>query len=385
MRTMSVLTILALIATISAAIADDQGDHVVPFEKTELGEAHPCEAAVIVDVNRDGGPDVVCGTHWFENPSWAAHKMRELEPIDTYYNAFAEMPMDCNGDGFVDVVTCGWMNRTIEWYENPHGQEGLWEKHHIESPGNFETAMTADVDADGHMDILPNLPGGAVCWYRLDRDDSGAPLSTFTKHHISDRAGGHGLGFGDVDGDGRDDIVVGYGWFKAPEDRINGVWELKEEFQLGSASIPILVHDVNGDGRADLIWGAGHDYGLYWLEQGTDEEGKRVWTKHAIDTSFSQVHFLALVDLDQDGDPELVTGKRYKAHTGHDPGTDDPQCVYYYEMDLATAGFARHDIDVGNRTGIGLQTGVGDVNGDGKPDLACPAKSGLFLFVNLGK
>jgi hypothetical protein len=102
MRRISVLTILALIATISAASAQDQRGQVVRFEKIELGEGHPCEAAAIVDVNRDGRPDVVSGTHWFENPGWAAHKMRDLEPVDTYYNAFAEMPMDCNGDGLVD-------------------------------------------------------------------------------------------------------------------------------------------------------------------------------------------------------------------------------------------------------------------------------------------
>ena len=379
--------ILFVMLVVGGAVAAAQvlGTTGVQFQKVELGNAHPCEAAAIVDVNRDGRPDVVCGTHWFENPTWTAHKMRELEPIDTYYNAFAEMPMDCNGDGFVDLVTCGWMNQTIEWYQNPKGQSGLWEKHHIDSPGSFETSMMVDVDGDSRMDVLPNLPGKPVCWYSLDRDDSGRQFGTFMKHNVSERPGGHGLGFGDVDGDGRGDIVLSYGWFRAPEDRINGVWELKEEFQLGSASIPVLVHDVNGDGRADLIWGAAHDYGLYWLEQSKDAEGKRTWKKHEIEKSFSQVHFLALVDLDGDGDPELVTGKRYKAHNGHDPGTDDPQCVYYYEMNPATAGFERHDIDVGNRTGIGLQTGIGDVNDDGKPDLACPAKSGLFLFVNVGK
>ena len=383
---MTFVRLAAMLVVVStASVAQEPTTTGVRFQKIELGNGHPCEAAAIADVNGDGRPDVVCGTHWFENPKWTPRKMRELEPIDTYYDAFAEMPMDCNGDGFVDLVTCGWMNRTIEWYENPKGRYVLWEKHHIESPGNFETAMLADVDGDGRPDILPNLPGNPVFWYSLDRDDSGQPMGRFTKHDVSNRPGGHGLGFGDIDGDGRGDIVLSSGWFKAPEDRINGVWEFQGEFQLGSASVPILVHDVNNDGLADLIWGAAHDYGLYWFEQSKDEERKRRWTKHEIDKSFSQVHFLALVDLDGDGKPELVTGKRYKAHNGHDPGTDDPQCVYYYEMDPAGPTFERHDIDVGNRVGVGLQTGIGDVNGDGKPDLACPAKSGLFLFINTGR
>ncbi len=380
-------SILAVIlVTVSAvAVAQEQGVKSVRFQKTELGEAHPCEAAAIVDVNRDGRPDVVCGTHWFENPGWVPHKMRDLEPINGYYNAFAEMPMDCNGDGFVDVVTCGWMNKTIEWYENPQGQDGLWAQHLIELAGNVETSMMVDGDGDGQMDILPNLPGGTVFWYSLDRDASGKPAGTFTRHDVSDKKGGHGLGFGDVDGDGRGDIVLSHGWYKAPEDRLNGAWEYLQEFQLGGASVPILVHDVNNDGLPDLIWGEGHNYGLYWLEQSKGPEGNRQWTKHEIDKRFSQVHFLALVDLDGDGKPELITGKRYKAHNGNDPGSDDPQCVYYYTMDPKGPTFERHEIDVGNRAGIGLQTAIGDVNGDGKPDLACPGKSGLFLFTNMGR
>jgi len=379
--------LLLVVVTISTVAAGPEGGSppVVRFRKIELGDHHPCEAAAIVDVNRDGKLDVVCGTHWFENPSWTPHKMRDLQPIDNYYNAFAELPMDCDGDGFVDLVTCGWMNETIEWYKNPRGQYGLWEKHHIDSAGNYETAMLADVDGDGRMDILPSLPGKPVCWYSLNRDASGKPMGTFTRRNVSNRPCTHGLGFGDVDGDGRADIVLASGWFKAPVDRINGTWEFHEEFDLGGASVPILVYDVNRDGLADLIWGAGHDYGLFWLEQGKDDQGNRKWTKHEIDKSFSQVHFLALADLDGDGNLELITGKRYKAHNGGDPGTDDPQCVYYYEMNPVTATFVRHDVDVGNRTGIGLQTAIADVNGDGKLDLACPAKSGLFLFMNMGK
>ena len=94
------------------------------------------------------------------------------------------------------------------------------------------------------------------------------------------------------------------------------------------------MHDVDGDGDSDLIWGLGHNYGLFWLEQ-TTTDGQRTWEKHLIDKSWSQPHFMLMADLDNDGKDELVTGKRYYAHNGNDPGENDPRCVYYYNFDAA--------------------------------------------------
>src|SRR5262245_12312126 len=157
---------------------------------------------------------------------------------------------------------------------------------------------------------------------------------------------GHGVGFGDINGDGRGDIVGPHGWLEAPEDRRNGRWVYHQDWDLTrDASIPILVHDVDGDGDNDLIWGRGHRYGLYWLENGgtltntqarSASEGpgsqiaslsdaastaepnpkskiqnpKSSWTWRAIDTSWAQPHSIFLADLDGDKKPELVAGKR---------------------------------------------------------------------------
>src|SRR5699024_11118803 len=124
----------------------------------------------------------------------------------------------------------------------------------------------------------------------------GGPDGTFNKVIVTDSSG-HGLGFGDINGDGRGDFIINRGWLEAPKDPIEGEWRLHEEFSLGDASVPILVVDVNGDGNNDLIVGQAHDYGLHWYEQTEDPSGKRTWIKHPIDPYNSQFHTMEWVDL----------------------------------------------------------------------------------------
>ena len=143
------------------------------------------------------------------------------------------------------------------------------------------------------------------------------------------------------------------------------------------------LHDLFGHcGKIDIIFGRGHSYGLYWLEQpGTG--ANRTWIKHVIDESFSQVHALALADIDGDGEPELLAGKRYRAQDGGDPGAYDPLVVYYYKIDRKNGQFTRYPLSINGTAGAGTQFLVADLDGDGDIDIATAGKTGVHVFENL--
>jgi hypothetical protein len=200
-------------------------------------------------------------------------------------------------------------------------------------------------------------------------------------HEVSPQSYGHGIGAGDINGDGRADIITPKGWFEAPLDRRNEKWSFHPEFELGATGF-IFAVDINGDKLPDLLTSLGHDYGIFWLEQQKTANGERSWSKHVIDNSWSQAHAMTLIDLNGDGQPEVITGKRYMAHNGRDPGEQEPLGVYWYEW-LTVNGrleWKKHIIDYSTRAGGGMQIPVVDIDGDGDLDVVTAGKSGLFFF-----
>ena len=383
-------------------LADDiRRAHAVPLTLPEMqrleepGKARfarkkiadePFEAASACDVDGDGRKDIVSGDYWYAGPDFAKmFSFRTLEAISGYHDSFHDYPMDVNGDGRVDIVSGGWFGKTLVWHENPGSARtaGEWVRHEIDQPGSIETSRFWDVDGDGHVEIVPNA-GGNVVFYRLLRDASGKGTGKFDKHVAKLGGCGHGLGFGDVNGDGRGDFVIPTGWLEAPADPLEGQWQVHAGFDLPKASVPILVHDVNEDGLADIIYGNGHGYGLYWFEQRMDADGNRTWPEHAIDDRAAQYHDMLLADLDGDSRPELVTGKRYYAHNGKDPGAEDPVFVRYFDFDKKGL-FTPHTIDYGNSdeaSSVGIYFWVEDLTGNGRLDIIAPGKDGLYLFEN---
>jgi hypothetical protein len=344
------------------------------------------ESAAAFDVNNDGQIDVVSGAYWYPGPKFDKKcKIGEVPPIGEYFDDFSTIPMDCNGDGYLDFITGGWWGDNIRWRENPKGDPTKpWTEHVIAKTGNVETTRAWDIDGDGRLEIVPNTPGAPQKVYKLVTDAKGRGTGKFEEHVIYDKPSGHGLGCGDVAGNGRADIVLSKGWLEAPAKPFEQAWTFHEEFDFAAASVPILVVDVNGDGLNDLIVGQAHGYGLDWYEQ-KKERGKRKWIKHPIDPFNSQYHDMWWIDIDGDGQPELVTGKRYRAHCGHDPGEYDPVGLYYFKW--TGEGFAKQIIDFGptrQGKGCGIYFQVVDLDGDGRLDILAPGKDGLYWFKNLG-
>jgi hypothetical protein len=363
------------------------------FEKIRIGTA-TYEAASVFDVNKDGALDIVSGEYWFEGPGFTQqHKICDLKKVEDYYDDFSDYPLDVNGDGYLDIVSGGWWGETLCWRENPKGKPEPWKVHDVEKIGSIERGCFWDIDGDGTVEAVPNCPGKPFMVFQLVMDASGKGTGVFKKTVVSDTPQGHGLGFGDLNGDGRGDLVSAAGWLEAPKNPFTEKWtwrpfldaEKSEAFDCGSASVPMLVYDVNGDGLNDLIVGQAHGYGLAWYEQGKDKAGTMVFKRHDIDEHRSQYHDIRLDDIDNDGEPELITGKRYRAHQENDPGSLDPLGLYYFKINKGE--FKRCTIDygpVGEGKGAGIYFWVQDIDGNGWKDIVAPGKDGLFLFKNMG-
>jgi hypothetical protein len=390
-------TALVLAALGTASQADEP-----QWKKRDINAKSPFEAAGVFDVDNDGRLDIVSGDTWYRGPDFTeTFKVRDVARTGTYLNDFATLPFDVNGDGKTDFVTCSYFGKDVGWVENPGHPGKEWTYHPIDQPGPSEAAWAVDLDGDGTPEVLPNTVN-VVTWYKLE--DRG-PSARWKKFDFGSAAAGHGVGSGDVNGDGRIDLLTLKGWFEAPKDPAHETWPWHPEWQLGATGIQILARDVDGDGLADVVWGMGHDYGLFWQKQGKSPDGQRTWTKHEIDRGIASVHTLLWADVDGDGRAEeLLTGKRVYAHE-IEPGATDASVVAWYDFDRKAGRWAKHVIFQGEpaknppekgperdalkdfppgTAGTGLQMTAVDIDGDGDTDLVCPGKSGLYLFENLG-
>lgn len=351
----------------------------IPF-RMQMLDAGANETCALADINRDGRLDIVSGENWYENPSWTKRRFREINFTNNYVDAFSDLIVDVTGDGYPDIVTVSWFAKKIAWWKNPGKTKMAWVEQEIDKGFPNEFAFLVDIDNDGNARELLPQSGDAkfpLAWYEVK---DGA----WVKHVVSPQSYGHGIGAGDVNGDGRTDILTPKGWFEAPADPRKGAWKHHPDWDEKAHLSFLHVADINEDGKADVVTSNAHDYGIFWMEQGAD--GK--WVKHLIDDSWSQGHGLTMVDLNGDGRKDLLTGKRYMAHNGHDPGGREPLGVYWYEYRKDSAGkveWIRHVVEYGSRAGGGMQIPVADLDGDGDLDFVCAGKSGLFLFENLTK
>ena len=361
------------------------------------------------DINGDGHTDIVAGPFWYAGPDFkTAHEFYEAVPLplaDSPSNSMFSFVRDFNGDGRPDILVLGRVHKhPAVWYENTGDFAGLWPQHFVFERVRGESPCLVELRNDGVPHLMSHWEGR---WGSIAPDPQ-QPTAPWQFHPVGEDEDWpqfyHGEGVGDLNADGRPDLVINDGWYEQPADDTD-VWTFhRGRFSLRRGGAQMFVDDVDDDGDQDVISALhGHEWGLAWFErlnrgEEDPEQDRRVgsdWFREHLmmddrsreaefGAAFSQVHALEYADIDGDGHRDVVTGKRMWAH-GPD-GDVEPNAdpvVYWFQFRRTKDGAVRfipHEID--RRSGVGVQIAAKDVNNDGRIDILTASKLGTFLFLN---
>ncbi len=401
-------TVFLLILGICFSI---MGEVTVEWTKITLNKQYYTESNCFADFDKNGKVDVCSGPWWYEGPSFTTkHDIYSGSPVtnlQSWVSNWHTFVYDMNGDGYMDIViiTAAGTGSCI-WYENPKNTTRRWSSHQVFTGIDMESPTFTDIDGDEKPEFVGVKSGywgfAAVNWSN--------PTAQCQFHNISPKgtwfANTHGMGVGDVNKDGRMDLITKEGWWEQPASLTGDPqWKLHEYYfapkgsstrdGVGPSQMP--VYDVNGDGRNDVVSALdAHGWGLAWFENVDDGSGGITFIKHMImgnrseeakyGAAFSEPHAVALCDIDGDGLKDVVSAKRWWVHknSGSDPETDSPAVAYWFRLTRSPtfeggAKFTPHLIDTSS--GIGTEIYCGDMNGDTYPDITMAGKKGSFIFL----
>ena len=391
-----VVTLFVCLVLGSDSTARDPVGHSLKWRKVVLDTEFRSEGVTVADVNRDGRLDVLAGLVWYEAPTWKMHEIAPVVKYDAagnYSDAFINFTADLNRDGWADLIRIDWPGRDpAVWHENPKGKPGHWTEHRLAPNACNESPYFGQIDGAGlGPKLIFAIDDEQMFWFEPASDPTAPfrswPISGKFVKADSMKSGvnrySHGLGYGDVDGDGIGDLLIPGGYWKGPTDPRSGPWSFVKT-NLGQDAAQMHVYDVNGDGINDVLSSSAHKVGIWWHEQRRGPDGIPTFTEHLIDTSVTQTHALEMVDLNGDGLKDLVTGKRYWAHGPKgDLNPNDPPVINWYELKRqgGKVEWIRHEID--NDSGIGTQFLVADLNRDRRLDIITSNKHGVHVIFQV--
>ncbi len=366
------------------------------FSMRRLSDFYYAWSATAADFNHDGVMDVAAGPFFYLGPTYTERRefaiSQTFNPSNQYASGMINFAYDYTGDGWADILMTA--NRPIMLYVNPKGESRRWDSYSVVPSVSTEEVQFKDVDADGKPEVV--FGGGGVIAYA--KPDPADPTKPWVVRAVSEKitVNAHGIGVGDINGDGRMDILQPSGWWEQPANNSTpDPWAFHPEY-FGRGGAEISVYDVNGDSRNDVVTAIeGHGWGLSWFEQKRDRDGTISFVEHEImgnfssknagDVVFSQPHASTIGDMDGDGIADLITGKRHYSHqeSWSDPDPYGPAVLYVYKTvrDPKAPGGARFVPElIHNRSGVGSHVQVLDVNKDGTLDILTSGTRGTFVF-----
>jgi hypothetical protein len=368
------------------------------FQMQRISDFYYAWCAAVADINHDGVNDVTAGALYFLGPDYTERgeltAARTHNPSNQFSQGMVNFAYDFTGDGWPDILMQD--TRPIYLYVNPRGEPRRWDRYNVVPQVASEIVLLKDIDGDGKPEVL--FGGDGAMEYA--KPDPANPTAPWIVYKVSDRGfmSGHGMGVGDINGDGRMDVVSPRGWWEQPA-KISAQepWTYHAaSFGVGGAEMGI--YDVNGDGLNDVVTALNaHGWGLGWFEQKRDREGAVSFVKHAImgdfstknagDVTFSELHGVTFGDLDRDGIPDLITGKRVFSHLESylDPDPYGPGVLYWYRTvrnPKAEGGAEFIPELIHNRSGVGSHLQAVDIDNDGALDIVTSTNRGTFIFWN---
>ncbi len=374
------------------------------FKVQRISDFYYSWGADAADFNKDGQMDVVSGPYVYFGPDFTKHKeiypaiavgpSKEFTPINHQFT------YDVNSDGWPDVIT-GWGAPTI--YINPKTESRRWVSYKPIPNTQSETTLFTDIDKDGKPELVYASQGQ----FRYAKPDpSGA--KEWIEYNVSEKgyALAHGIGTGDINGDGRIDIVGATGWWEQPQTlNKENTWKYHPvafgRYKNRASNVGgcmMAVYDANGDGLNDIVSNLNvHGFGLAWFEQRRDANGTISFVRHMIsddyskksegNVTFSQGHGATFADIDKDGIPDYIVGKRHFTHLDnmYDPDAYGAPVIYWYRTvrDKTAPGGARFVPElIHNRSGAGSEITAVDINKDGAIDLITATNRGTFIYWN---